>query len=65
MTEWKPEGPKVSGASAPYQKGDFGCKVPQMAFDRFKQALPHYCAVQHDIACFRAKFFVTFSPALV
>jgi hypothetical protein len=32
MTEWKPEGPKVSGASAPYQKGDFGCKVPQMAF---------------------------------
>ncbi|RTL95378.1 MAG: hypothetical protein EKK31_29640 [Hyphomicrobiales bacterium] len=31
MAEWKPERPKVSGPSAPYQKADFGRKVPQMA----------------------------------
>ncbi|RVD46921.1 hypothetical protein EN746_28270 [Mesorhizobium sp. M8A.F.Ca.ET.023.02.2.1] len=26
-----------------------------------KQSLPHYCAVQHENARFKAKFFVTFS----
>jgi hypothetical protein len=29
-----------------------------------KQRLPHYCAVQHENARFKAKFFVTFSFAL-
>ncbi|WP_096447154.1 hypothetical protein [Mesorhizobium sp. 113-1-2] len=29
-----------------------------------KQSMPYYCAVQHENACFEAKFFVTFSFGL-
>jgi hypothetical protein len=50
MAEWEP---KPGGA------------VPHASYWTFrKQRLPHYCAVQHENACFEAKFFVTFSFAL-
>ncbi|CCV07624.1 hypothetical protein MESS2_610055 [Mesorhizobium metallidurans STM 2683] len=42
-----------------------GCGgVAQACWSFRKQRLPHYCAVQHEIACFEAKFCVTISPAL-
>jgi hypothetical protein len=50
MAEWEP---KPGGA------------VPHASYWTFrKQSLPYYCAVQHENACFEAKFFVTFSFAL-
>jgi hypothetical protein len=43
-----------------------GAAVPRASYWSFpKQSLPHYCAVQHENARFKAKFFVTFSFALV
>jgi hypothetical protein len=43
-----------------------GAAVPHPPCWSFrKQRLPHYCALQHEIAYFQAKFCVTFSPALV
>jgi hypothetical protein len=42
-----------------------GAAVPYASYWLFpKQSLPHYCAVQHENARFKAKFFVTFSFAL-
>jgi len=39
--------------------------VPRASYWSFpKQSLPHYCAVQHENARFKAKFYVTFSFAL-
>jgi len=50
MAEWEPKP---------------GVAVPHASYWTFrKQRLPHYCAVQHENACFEAKFFVTFSFAL-
>jgi hypothetical protein len=55
MTEWKPAPKRRKGAAVPHP--------PCWSFR--KQRLPYYCALQHEIAYFQAKFCVTFSLALV